>query len=154
MDIVQPLPPGIGIQTNPLCKKQKIVSVHVQVGSSGFAHSSIMATAHAPIRHLLLGMRKDIWGPSFLVVCVACTKKEGGGGREKSTKVGKREGSACYKSQCFCIPPTIFWTNPIMSLSIRDQSQVRVFSAWPKLYYFVCQKLLRRFFKWYHNRAK
>ena len=46
---------------------------------------------------------------------------------------GEREGSACYKSRCFCNPPTIFSTNPMMSLSIRDQSQVRDFSAWSEL---------------------
>ena len=77
-------------------------------------------------------------------------------GREKSTKEGKRKGKACYKSRCFCNPPTIFSTNPIMSLSIRDQSQVRGFSAWSELNYFVYRKLSSwdAFFKWYHNRAK
>ena len=60
-------------------------------------------------------------------------------GREQSTKEGK--GSACYKSRCFCNPPTIFSTNPIMSLSIRDQAQVRGFSAWSELTLFTgnCQ---------------
>ena len=42
-------------------------------------------------------------------------KKGRGRGREKSAKEGKREGRAYYKSRCFCIPPTIFWTNPITS---------------------------------------
>ena len=37
--------------------------------------------------------------------------KRGGGG-EKSVKK-KTEGRACYKSQCFCIPPTNFHTNPM-----------------------------------------
>ena len=43
-----------------------------------------------------------------------------------------------------------------MSLSIRDQSQVRGFSAWSELNYFVYRKLSSwdAFFKWYHNRAK
>ena len=49
------------------------------------------------------------------LVCVADAKRGGGGGREKREK-GKREGSACYKSRCFCIPPTIFSTNPITSV--------------------------------------
>ena len=35
-------------------------------------------------------------------------------GREKRAK-GKREGSACCKSLCVCIPPTIFSSNPITS---------------------------------------
>ena len=47
-----------------------------------------------------------------LIACMAGAKRGGGGGggggREKSTKEGKREGSACYKSRCFCIQPTIF----------------------------------------------
>ena len=79
------------------------------------------------------------------VACVADAKRGGRGGgrgeREKSTKEGKREGSACYKSRCFCNPPTIFSTNPIMLLSIRDQSQVQSFSAWSELNYFVYRKL-------------
>ena len=33
---------------------------------------------------------------------------EGWGGGGKSAKEGKREERACYKSRCFCIPPTIF----------------------------------------------
>ena len=43
-----------------------------------------------------------------------------------------------------------------MSLSIRDQSQVRGFSAWSEFNYFVYRKLSSwdAFFKWYHNRAK
>ena len=43
-----------------------------------------------------------------------------------------------------------------MSLSIRDQSQVRGFSAWSELNYFVYRKLSSwdAFFKWYHNRTK
>ena len=43
-----------------------------------------------------------------------------------------------------------------MSLSIRDQSQVRGFSAWSELNYFVYRKLSSwdAFFKWYHSRAK
>ena len=81
-------------------------------------------------------------------------KGEGGGGREreKSAKEEKRERSASFKRRCFCIPPSIFWTNP----TIRDQSQVRRLSAWSELNYFVYRKLSSRdaFFKWYHNRAK
>ena len=42
------------------------------------------------------------------VACVAGAKREGERGREKSAKEGRRENSACYKSRCFCIPPTIF----------------------------------------------
>ena len=51
----------------------------------------------------------------LLLACVAGDKRGGRGGREKSAKEGKREGNACYKCQCFCILPTIFWNNPIMS---------------------------------------
>ena len=71
----------------------------------------------------------------------------------KSAKEAKREGSTCYKHQCFCIPLTIFWQ---CQLSIRDQSQVGGFSAWSELNYFVYRKLSSQdaFFKWYHNRAK
>ena len=54
---------------------------------------------------------------------MAGQKGEGEGEGEKHER-GEREGSACYKSRCFCNPPIIFSTNPIMSLSIRDQSQV------------------------------
>ena len=47
-----------------------------------------------------------------LIACVAGAKRGGGGGggggREKSTKEGNGEGSAYYKSRCFCIQPTIF----------------------------------------------
>ena len=44
------------------------------------------------------------------------SRRKKGKGREKSAKEGKREGRACYKSRCFCIPPTVFWTNrPITS---------------------------------------
>ena len=47
-----------------------------------------------------------------LIACVAGAKRGGGGGggggREKSMKEGNGEGSACYKSRCFCIQPTIF----------------------------------------------
>ena len=43
----------------------------------------------------------------YCLACVAGAKREVGPEREKGVK-GKREGSACYKSQCFCIPPTNF----------------------------------------------
>ena len=87
--------------------------------------------------------------------CVAGAK--GGGGGRKVRKRGIiREGSACYKSRGFCIPPTIFLTNPIKSTIKRDQSRVEGFSAWSELDYFVYRKLSSRdaFFMWYHNRAK
>ena len=42
-------------------------------------------------------------------------KRERGRGREKRAKVWKREGSACFKSRCFCIPPTNSLTNLITS---------------------------------------
>ena len=42
------------------------------------------------------------------LACVAGAKRGRGGDREKSAKAGKREGTACYKRRCFCIPPTIF----------------------------------------------
>ena len=50
--------------------------------------------------------------------------KRGGGGKKSAKR--KREGRACYKSQCFCIAPTNFHTNPMTTcqLSIHDQSQV------------------------------
>ena len=41
-------------------------------------------------------------------------KKGRGRGKEESVKEGKREGSACYKSRCFYIPPTYFLTYPIL----------------------------------------
>ena len=47
------------------------------------------------------------------LACVAGAKR--GGGREKIAKERKRGGSACYKSRCFCIPPTFFWSNLITS---------------------------------------
>ena len=40
--------------------------------------------------------------PVSTIACVAGAKRGGGGGREK----GKRAGSACSKSLCFCITPT------------------------------------------------
>ena len=46
-----------------------------------------------------------------IIACTAGTEERGGRGggrREKTAKVGKREESACYKNWCFCIPPTIF----------------------------------------------
>ena len=83
---------------------------------------------------------------------VADAKRGGGREREKSAKEEKRERSASFKSRCFCIPPSIFRTNP----TIRDQSQVGRLSAWSELNYFVYRKLSSRdaFFKWYHNRTK
>ena len=50
---------------------------------------------------------KEVKGKMFFhqIACVADAKRGGGGGREK----GEREGSACCKSLCFCITPTIFW---------------------------------------------
>ena len=47
------------------------------------------------------------------VACVAGAKGEGGG--EK----GKREGSACSKSLCFCITPTNFLVIRLRLLSIK-----------------------------------
>ena len=51
------------------------------------------------------------------VACVAGAKRGGGGGggREK----GKREGSACSKSLCFCITPTNFLVIRLRLLSIK-----------------------------------
>ena len=104
-------------------------------------------------------MAKPIRAPELhypmILACMAGTKRGGGAGGRKHER-GEREASACYQSRCFCNPPTIFSTNPIMSLSIRDQSQVRGFSAWSELNYFIYQKLSSSdaFFKWYHNQAK
>ena len=90
------------------------------------------------------------------VFCSLRGRCKKGRGEGENHKRGESEGSACYKSRCFCNPPTIFWTNPIMSLPIRDQSQVWGFAAWSELNYFVYRKLSSwdAFFKWYHNRAK
>ena len=41
---------------------------------------------------------KKVVSDSPELACVAVAKRGGGGGREK----GKREGSACSKSLCFC----------------------------------------------------
>ena len=60
-----------------------------------------------PVKLLLFSSTAVQW----VIACVAGTKSEGGGEREKYVKAGKRKGSACCG--CFCIPPTIFWTNPI-----------------------------------------
>ena len=46
---------------------------------------------------------------------MAGAKRGGGGGREK----GKREGSACTKSLCFCIMPTNFLVIRLHLLSIK-----------------------------------
>ena len=47
------------------------------------------------------------------IACVASAKR--GGGREK----GKRKGSACSKSLCFCITPTNFLVIRLRLLSIK-----------------------------------
>ena len=49
------------------------------------------------------------------LACVAGAKRGGRGGREK----GKREGSACSKSLCFCITPTNFLVIRLRLLSIK-----------------------------------
>ena len=92
------------------------------------------------------------WRKSPVTVPSSHGRRKKGRAREKSAKEEERERSASFKSRCFCIPPSIFWTNP----TIRDQSQVGRFSAWSELNYFVYRKLSSRdaFFKWYHNRAK
>ena len=74
---------------------------------------------------------------AHILACVAGAKRGGRGGGRK----GKGKGAPAIKGRCFCNPPTIFSTNPIMSLSIRGQSQVRGFSAWSELNYFVYRKL-------------
>ena len=35
-------------------------------------------------------------------------RRKKGRGRAKIVKEGEREGSACYKSRCFCFPSTVF----------------------------------------------
>ena len=47
-------------------------------------------------------MPPKIARPNETRLCGRCKKG-------KSAKEAKREGSTCYKHQCFCIPPTIFW---------------------------------------------
>ena len=51
----------------------------------------------------------------FLLACVTGAKRGGRGepegegkGEGEKHERGEREGSACYKSRCFCNPPTIF----------------------------------------------
>ena len=51
---------------------------------------------------LQVKMPPKITGPNETRLCGRCKKG-------KSAKEVKREGSTCYKHQCFCIPPTIFW---------------------------------------------
>ena len=99
----------------------------------GFLFPSISPFSYK--RAYICAQKKPIYQPAW-----KAQKGEGEGEGEKHER-GEREGSACYKSRCFCNPPTIFSTNPIMSLSIRDQSQVRGFSAWSELNYFVYRKL-------------
>ena len=62
-------------------------------------------------------------------------KREGERGREKSTKAGKRKGSACYKSWCFCITHTINFSKLLRQhqLPMHDQSQLGGFSPWSDL---------------------
>ena len=68
-------------------------------------------------------------------------KKGRGGGWEKEKR--KREGSACYNSQCFLILPTNSLTNLVTSTVNTSPSQLSRgrFSAWPKLSFFVYRKL-------------
>lgn len=74
---------------------------------------------------------------------------EKGREREKGKRQGKkrrrrvkRQGEGerllgretCYKSPCFCIPPTNFLTNPITST-------INTWPAWSKLNFFLYRKL-------------
>ena len=68
-------------------------------------------------------------------------KKGWGGGWEREKR--KREGIACYNSQCFLILPTNSLTNLVTSTVNTSPSQLSRgrFSAWPKLSFFVYRKL-------------
>ena len=69
---------------------------------------SLFRTKLIPYKHFTVSRT-----PPYVIECVAGAKNGEGEG-EKSGK-GKGRGSACYKSRYFCIPPTNFPTNPIMS---------------------------------------
>ena len=56
-------------------------------------------------------------GMRFFLACVAGAKRGGGGGGGKEK--GKREGSACSKTLCFCITPTNFLVIRLHLLSIK-----------------------------------
>ena len=62
------------------------------------------------IKYLVEMLKDDLQrrGENEEKACVAGAKRGGEGRREKRVKEGKREGSACFKNRCFCIPPIIF----------------------------------------------
>ena len=60
------------------------------------------------IKYLLEMLKNDLERRGENIACVAGTKRGAEGRREKRVKEGKREGSAYYKSRCFCIPPIVF----------------------------------------------
>ena len=80
-------------------------------------------------------------GMRFSLACVAGTKRGGGGGREK----GKREGSACSKSLCFCITPTNFLVIRLRLLSIKcrytRQSERKAEPCGYAEIYLICREL-------------
>ena len=91
-------------------------SMNIQTGIRGFVSAMIS----------LRGRRK---------------KGRGGGGREK----GKREGSACSKSLCFCITPTNFLVIRLRLLSIKcrytRQSERKAEPCGYAEIYLICREL-------------
>ena len=92
--------------------------------------------------HAIMHGRHDLTGnedKSLKLACVAGAKR--GGGREK----GKREGSACSKSLCFCITPTNFLVIRLRLLSIKcrytRQSERKAEPCGYAEIYLICREL-------------
>ena len=102
---------------------RKYARVHMDLknGKSGRHRVLTRVEFQKMIYHLATLVECSLKFPSFShLICIinglrGRRKKGRGMGKETSAKAEKREVSACYKSRSFCIPPTIFSTNPITS---------------------------------------